>query len=59
MATLLYYQKHENMTSSKFVRTRHHIRRFLQKSLVLRVHPDTGNMPGIMDKGMKIVFAES
>ena len=39
-----------NMTSSKFVRIRHHIRRFLRRYLVLKIKPNTGQTPGTTDK---------
>ena len=39
-----------NMTSSEVVRTRHHMRRFLRKSLVLKIKPNTGQTLGTTDK---------
>ena len=39
-----------NMMSSEFVRTRHHIRRFLRRSMVLKIKPNTGQTLGTMDK---------
>ena len=39
-----------NMISSEVVRTRHHIRRFLRRSLVLIIKPNTGQMLGKSDK---------
>ena len=39
-----------NMTSSEVVRTRHHIRRFLRTSLVLKIKPNTGQTLGNSDK---------
>ena len=39
-----------NMTLSEVVRTRHHIRRFLSRSLVLKIKPNTGQTPGTTDK---------
>ena len=30
----------------KYVLTRHHIRRFLPRSLILKIHPNTGQTPG-------------
>ena len=39
-----------NMTSSEVVRTRHHIRRFLRRSLVLKIKPNTGQTLGTTDK---------
>ena len=39
-----------NMTSSEVVRTRHHIRRFLCRSLVLKIKPNTGQTLGTTDK---------
>ena len=38
------------MTSSEVVRTRHHIRRFLHISLVLKIKPKTGQTLGMTDK---------
>ena len=38
------------MTSSEVVRTRHHIRRFLRRSLVLKIKPNTGQTLGNSDK---------
>ena len=38
------------MTSSKVVRTRHLIRRFLRRSLVLKIKPNTGQTLGITNK---------
>ena len=51
MDTLIYGQKRNNMTSSKRVRTRHHICRFLRKSLVLKIHTNTGQMPSRHGQG--------
>ena len=48
-----------NMTSSKGVRTRHHIRRFLHRYLVLKIHPNAGQTPGIGAKGEKKNMAKS
>ena len=39
-----------NMTSSEVVRTRHHIRRFLRRSLALKIKPNTGQTLGNSDK---------
>ena len=39
-----------NMTSSEVVRTRHHLRRFLRRSLVLKIKPNTGQTIGTTDK---------
>ena len=39
-----------NMTSSEVVRTRHHIRRFLRRYLVLKIKPNTGQTLGTTDK---------
>ena len=39
-----------NMTSSEFIRTRHHIRRFLRRSMVLKIKPNTGQTLGATDK---------
>ena len=41
---------YENMMSSKGVRTRHHIRRFLRRYLVLKIYQNTGQTPGTMAK---------
>ena len=38
------------MTSSEVVRTRHRIRRFLRRSLVLKIRPNTGHTLGTTDK---------
>ena len=38
------------MTSSEVVCTRHHIRRFLRRSLVLKIKPNTGQTLGTTDK---------
>ena len=48
MATCIYGQKHKNMTSSKRVHTRHHIRRFILKSLSLKILLNIGQTPGTM-----------
>ena len=37
----------------KRVRTRHHIRRFLRISLILIIHPNTGQTPGTTAEGKK------
>ena len=34
------------MTSSKVVRTSHHMRRFLRRSMVLKIKPNTGQTSG-------------
>ena len=39
-----------NMTSLEVVRTRNHIRRFLRRSLLLKIKPNTGQMLGTTDK---------
>ena len=39
-----------NMTSLEVVRTRHHIGRFLCRSLVLKIKPNTGQTLGTTDK---------
>ena len=39
-----------NMTPSEVVRTRHHIRRFLRRFLVLKIKPNTGQTLGTTDK---------
>ena len=39
-----------NMTSSEVVRTRHHIRRFLRRSLVLKIKLNTGQTFGNSDE---------
>ena len=38
------------MTSWEVVRTRHHIRGFLRRSMVLKIKPNTGQTPGTTDK---------
>ena len=38
------------MPSSEVVRTRHHIRRFLRRSLVLKIKPNTGQTLGSLDE---------
>ena len=48
-----------NMTSSKVVCTRHHIRMFLRRSLVMKINPNTGQTPGTMAKGNKKDMAKS
>ena len=39
-----------NMTSSEVVRTCHHIRRFLRRSLVLKIEPNTSQKLDTTDK---------
>ena len=39
-----------NIRSSDVVCTRHHIRRFLRRSLVLKIKPNTGQTPGTTEK---------
>ena len=40
------------MTSSEVVRTRYHIRRFLRRSLVLKIKPNTGQkLEALQTKG--------
>ena len=39
-----------NITSYKVVLTRHHIRRFLHRSIVLKIKPNTGQTSGTTDK---------
>ena len=43
----------KNMASSKVVSTCHHICRFLHRSLVLKTHPNAGQMPITMAKEKK------
>ena len=38
------------MMSSEVVRIRHHIHRFLRRSLVLKINPNTGQTLGTTDK---------
>ena len=52
-------QMYVNMTSSKGVRTCHHMRRFLRRSLILKVHPNTGQTPGTAAEGEKTNIAKS
>ena len=59
MATWLYGQKHKIMMSSKCVFTFHPMRRFLQKSLALKIHPNAGQMPGTGAKRKKKNMANS
>ena len=47
------------MMSSKGVHTRHHIRRFLHRPLGLKIHPNTGQIPGTMAEGKKKNLANS
>ena len=39
-----------NMTSTEVVHTRHHINRFIHRSLVLKIKPSTGQTLGTTDK---------
>ena len=39
-----------NMKSMEVVHTRHHIRRFLRRSLVLKIKLNTGQMLGTTDR---------
>ena len=48
--TWRYGQMDVRMTSSKVIRTRRHMRRFLRRSLVLKTKPSTGQTPGTTDK---------
>ena len=48
-----------HMTSSKIVRTRHHICRFLHRSLVLKIHPNPCQMPRTTAKSRKKHIAKS
>ena len=48
-----------HMTSSKVVRTRHHIGRFIRRSLVMKIHPSTGQTPGTTAEGKKTNMAKS
>ena len=50
MATCCHGEFDVNMTSSEVVCTRHHIRRFLLRSLVLKIKPNTGQTIGNSDK---------
>ena len=43
----------QKTASSERVRTRHHMRRFLRKSLALKINPNTGQMTGTTDEGKK------
>ena len=43
-----------NMKSSEFVRTRHNIRMFICKSQLLKIKPNTGQMPGTTDDRERI-----
>ena len=52
-------QMYVNMMSSKGVRTRHHIRRFLRRSLVPKIHTNTGETPGTTAEGKKKSMAKS
>ena len=53
MFTWQYGHKYKNMTSSKRVRTRHHIQKFLHKYLILKIHPNSGQALGITAEGRK------
>ena len=53
MADWLYGHKHKNMASSKRACTHHHIRKFLRKSLVLKIHPNIGQTLGYTTEGKK------
>ena len=48
-----YGQKYKNMTSSKCIRTRHHMRRFLCIYLILKIHPNKGQKTGTGAVGKK------
>ena len=48
--TWRYGQMYVNMTSAKLARTRHHIRRFPRRSLVLKIKPNIGQTIGTTDK---------
>ena len=48
-----------NMMSSKGIRTRHHIRMFLCRSLVLKIHQNTGQTLGTTAEGKKTNTAKS
>ena len=52
-------QKYKNMTQSKGVRTRHHIRRFLHKPPVLKIHLNARQTPGTSVKGKMKNMAKS
>ena len=47
------------MTSSKVVRKHHHISRFIRRSLVLEMKPNTVQMPGTTTEGKKTDMAKS
>ena len=53
MVTCQYGQTYKHITSSKTVRTRHYIRRFLRRYLVLKIHPNAGQTPGTGEEGKK------
>ena len=57
--TWKYGQMYVHMTSSKFVRTRHRIRRFPCRSLVLKIHPNPCQTPGTTAEGKKKNMANS
>ena len=52
-------QIYVNITSSKGVHTRHLIRRFLRRYLVLKIYPKTGQTSGTRDEGKKINISKS
>ena len=51
--TLQNRQIYVNMTSSKGLYSRHHKRRFLHISLILKIHPHISQNPGTTAKGKK------
>ena len=51
--TWKYGQMYVHMTSSKVVRTPHHIRRFIRRDLLLKMKLNTGQTPGTTSKGKK------
>ena len=59
MATWLYVKKYENMTSSKRISKHHHIRRFVCKCLLLKVHHNARQTPGTTNEEEKKYVAES
>ena len=48
-----------NMMSSKGVRTRNNMRRFLRRSLILKIHPNTCQTPGTTAEGKNKNMAKS
>ena len=52
MTTSYYGTSEVNMTSSEVVHTRHHILRFLRRSLVLKIKPNTGQKIGNLEENI-------